>query len=328
MGGNKSWEKISLNKTSNQVYRKNFSKVLVLRGGVSAEKEVSDSTAASCIEALKRTNFDVEAVSINSSNIYELAEVVKKKKPDVIFNALHGGIGEDGTIQGLFETLSIPYTHSGVLSSAMAMDKFISKKIFKTSGLPVIEDLLLSRKDQLKGITIAPPYVIKPNNGGSSVGVHFIKRKEEIEELSKFGVHLDKSYLLEKYIPGRELTVAVLNGRPLTVTDIVTDDWYNYDAKYKTGGSKHIIPADVPQEIFDLCINYAVTAHYSLGCRGVTRSDFRWDEKKGKEGLYILELNTQPGMTKTSLVPEQAKHVGLDLKYLCLELIKDASCNK
>ena len=133
---------------------------------------------------------------------------------------------------------------------------------------------------------------------------------------------------MEKYIPGRELTVAVLNGRPFTVTDIVTDDWYNYDAKYKSGGSEHMVPADIPQEIFDLCINYAVTAHNTLGCRGITRSDFRWNEKNGKEGLYILELNTQPGMTKTSLVPEQAKYVGLDLQYICLELIKDASCNK
>ena len=301
---------------------------MVLRGGVSEEKEVSDLTAESCIEALKTTKLEIEEVSINSCNIYELAGVMKSKNPDVIFNALHGGLGEDGTIQGLFETLRIPYTHSGVLSSAIAMNKFISKKIFKTSGLPVIEDLLLSEKEQLEGIPIAPPFVIKPNNGGSSVGIHFIRYKEEYEKLSRLGEHFDRAYLLEKYIPGRELTVAVLNGRPLTVTDIVTDDWYNYDAKYKTGGSRHIIPADVPQEIFDLCTNYAVIAHNSLGCRGVTRSDFRWNEKNGKEGLFILELNTQPGMTKTSLVPEQAKYVGLDLQYLCLELIKDASCNK
>ncbi len=325
MGSNKGWEKISLNKT---VYPKNISKVLVLQGGVSAEKEVSDSTAESCIEALKRTKFDVESLNINSANMYGLAEIVKIKKPDVIFNALHGGMGEDGTIQGLLEILGIPYTHSGVLSSAMAMDKFISKKIFQTSGLPVIEDLLLSGEGQLKGIPFAPPFVIKPNNGGSSVGIHFIRSKEEIEKCSGLGIKLDKRYLLEKYIPGRELTVAVLNGRPLTVTDIVTEDWYNYDAKYKAGCSKHIVPADIPKEIFDLCINYAVRAHHSLGCRGVTRSDFRWDEKNGKEGLYILELNTQPGMTKTSLVPEQAKYVGLDLQYLCLELIKDASSNK
>ena len=325
MGGNKGWEKIKLNTTANP---KNISKVLVLQGGVSEEKEVSDSTAESCIEALKRINLDVEAVSINSNNIYELAEVIKSKNPDVIFNALHGGIGENGTIQGLFETLKIPYTHSGVLSSAMAMDKFISKKIFKTSGLPVIEDLLLGGEEQLHQIPFAPPFVIKPNNGGSSVGIHFIKFEEQIEEVRRFVADQDREYLLEKYIPGRELTVAVLNGRPLTVTDIVTDDWYNYDAKYKSGGSEHIVPADIPQEIFDLCINYAVTAHNSLGCRGITRSDFRWNEKNGKEGLYILELNTQPGMTKTSLVPEQAKYVGLDLQYICLELIKDASCNK
>ena len=325
MGGNKGWEKIKLNTTANP---KNISKVLVLQGGVSEEKEVSDSTAESCIEALKRINLDVDAVSINSNNIHDLAEIIKSQNPDIIFNALHGGIGENGTIQGLFETLKIPYTHSGVLSSATAMDKFISKKIFKSSGLPVVEDLLLGGEEQLHQIPFAPPFVIKPNSGGSSVGIHFIKFEEQIEEVRRFVTDQDREYLLEKYIPGRELTVAVINGRPLTVTDIVTDDWYNYDAKYKNGGSEHIVPADIPQEIFDLCINYAVTAHNTLGCRGITRSDFRWNEKNGKEGLYILELNTQPGMTKTSLVPEQAKYVGLDLQYICLELIKDASCNK
>ena len=325
MGGNKGREKIRLNITSNL---KNMSRVLVLQGGISDEKEVSDATADSCKEALKRIKLDVEAVSVNSTNIYKLAEVIKNKDPDVIFNALHGGIGEDGTIQGLFETLKIPYTHSGVLSSAMAMNKFISKKIFKASGLPVIEDILLIEGHQLNRIPFAPPFVIKPNNGGSSVGIHFIKYEEQIEEVRRFASDQDRKYLLEKYIPGRELTVAVLNGRPLTVTDIVTDDWYNYDAKYKSGGSQHIVPADIPQEIFDLCINYAVKAHHSLGCRGVTRSDFRWNAKNGKKGLYILELNTQPGMTKTSLVPEQAKYVDLDLQDLCLELIKDASINK
>ena len=325
MGSDKSWEKIKLNATANP---KNISKVLVLQGGLSEEKEVSDSTAESCVEALERINLDVDAVSINSNNINNLAEVIKNQNPDVIFNALHGGMGENGTIQGLFETLKIPYTHSGVLSSAIAMDKFISKKIFKTSGLPVIEDMLLVGEEQLHEIPFAPPFVIKPNSGGSSVGIHFIKFEKQIEEVGRIVADQGREYLLEKYIPGRELTVAVLNGRPLTVTDIVTDDWYNYDAKYKNGGSEHIVPADIPQEIFDLCTNYAVTAHKTLGCRGITRSDFRWIEKNGKEGLYILELNTQPGMTKTSLVPEQAKYVGLDLQYICLELIKDASCNK
>ena len=307
---------------------KNISKVVVLHGGVSEEKEVSNSTAESCIEALERIEFNVEALSVDSANMHDLAEIIKIKNPDVIFNALHGGVGENGTIQGLLEILRIPYTHSGVVSSAIAMDKFISKKIFKTSGLPVIEDQLLNAQDELHGIAIKPPFVIKPNNGGSSVGIKFIRHKKEIEEIRTLYEHKDREYLLEKYIPGRELTVAVLNGRPLTVTDIVTDEWYNYDAKYRNGGSKHIFPANIPKDIFELCISYAVKAHQSLGCRGVTRSDFRWNQEEGKEGLYILELNTQPGMTKTSLVPEQAKYVGLDLPQLCLDLIKDASCNK
>ncbi len=316
---------ISLNRI---VKPKNISKVLVLQGGVSEEKEVSNSTATSCIEALKKIKFDVEAISVNSTNVHKIAEVVKVNNPDVIFNALHGGIGENGTIQGLFETLRIPYTHSGVLSSAIAMDKFISKKIFKSSGLPVIEGLLLNGQDQLKGMPIDPPFVIKPNNGGSSVGIQFIRHNEQIDDVTPLRANGGRKYLLEKYIPGRELTVAVLNGKPLTVTDIVTENWYNYDAKYRDGGSEHVIPANIPQDIFQLCIKYAVRAHHSLACRGITRSDFRWNEKKGKEGLYILELNTQPGMTKTSLVPEQAKYVGLDLQQLCLELVKDASCNK
>ncbi|MDC3107742.1 D-alanine--D-alanine ligase [Paracoccaceae bacterium] len=307
---------------------KNITKIVVLHGGISEEKEVSNSTAESCIEALKRIEFDVEALNVDSANMEDLAEIIKVKNPDVIFNALHGGIGENGTIQGLFEILKIPYTHSGVLSSATAMDKFISKKIFKTSGLPVIEDQLLNAEVELNGILIKPPFVIKPNNGGSSVGIQFIRQKEQIEEMRTLYGNKDREYLLEKYIPGRELTVAVLNGTPLTVTDIVTDDWYDYDAKYRNGGSKHVIPANVPKDIFELCISYAVKAHQSLGCRGITRSDFRWNEEEGKEGLYILELNTQPGMTKTSLVPEQAKYVGLDLPNLCLDLIKDASFDK
>ena len=209
---------------------KNITKVVVLHGGISEEKEVSNSTAESCIEALKRIEFDVEAISVDSANIYDLAEIIKVKNPDVIFNALHGGIGENGTIQGLFEILRVPYTHSGVVSSAIAMDKFISKKIFKTSGLPVIEDQLLNAEDELSGISMKPPFVIKPNNGGSSVGIRFIRHKEQIEEMRTHYGHKDREYLLEKYISGRELTVAVLNGRPLTVTDIVTDDWYNYEA--------------------------------------------------------------------------------------------------
>ena len=307
---------------------KNITKIVVLHGGISEEKEVSNSTAECCVEALKIMKFDVEPLSIDSANMHDLAVVIKGKNPDVIFNALHGGIGENGTIQGLFEILKIPYTHSGVMSSAIAMNKFISKKIFKTSGLPVIEDQLLNADDELNGIPIKPPFVIKPNNGGSSVGIEFIRNKEQIEKVRQFYGHKDREYLLEKYIPGRELTVAVLNGRPLTVTDIVTDDWYNYDAKYRDGGSKHVIPANIPKDVFELCISYAVKAHQSLGCRGITRSDFRWNEEEGKKGIYILELNTQPGMTKTSLVPEQAKYVGLDLPQLCLDLIKDASCNK
>ena len=236
---------------------KNISKVVVLHGGVSEEKEVSNSTAESCIEALEKIEFNVEALSVDSANMHDLAEIIKIKNPDVIFNALHGGVGENGTIQGLLEILRIPYTHSGVVSSAIAMDKFISKKIFKTSGLPVIEDQLLNAEDELSGIPIKPPFVIKPNNGGSSVGIRFIRNKEQIEEMRTLCGHKDREYLLEKYIPGREIQAAILGNKKLGIIELKPKrKFYDYEAKYNSKAkTKHIIPVDLTKKKFSELMN-------------------------------------------------------------------------
>jgi len=302
-------------------------KVVLLKGGISDESSVSEATAESCANALRQREIKVQEIVVGVRNLKNLASEIQNLQPDVIFNALHGGIGENGVIQGLLETLNVPYTHSGVEASSIAMNKSISKKVFRSQSLPVIEDILFKTSDLNEEIPIQPPFVIKPNNGGSSVGVCFINSTDDIISRTK---KLDSAtdYLMEKYVPGRELSVSVLNNQPLTVTDIITDKWYSYEAKYSLGGSIHELPANIPKKVFDYCMDCASAAHKSLGCRGVSRTDFRWDEEKGIEGLFILEINTQPGMTETSLLPEQARYQGIDFSDLCMELLRDASCNK
>jgi D-alanine-D-alanine ligase len=306
---------------------KKNSKVLILKGGTSEESKVSEASAKSCGNALRQRSLLVQEMAIDNSNIADLAHKIRTSNPDIVFNALHGGIGENGAIQGLLETLKVPYTHSGVEASSIAMNKWISKKVFRSQNLPVTEDILLKANTFLKSIPMKPPFVMKPNNGGSSVGIYFIKVDNDFKNILE-KLDRDTDYLIEKYLPGRELSVSVLNNQPLTVTDIITDNWYNYDAKYSFGGSIHKLPAAIPSKVFDFCMDCALKAHQSLGCRGVSRTDFRWDEEKGVKGLNILEINTQPGMTETSLVPEQASFKGIDLSELCVALIKDASCQK
>ena len=302
-------------------------KVLILKGGVSDERKVSESTARSVANALSERGLKVLEITVKEKNLANLAAEIRTLKPHVIFNALHGGMGENGVIQGLLETLKVPYTHSGVSASSIAMNKSISKKVFLSQNLPVIKGILIRNANLCEEIPIKPPFVIKPNNGGSSVGVSFVNNIEEFNAITgKLDKELD--YLLEKYIPGRELSVSVLNNEPLTVTDIITNKWYSYEAKYSLGGSIHILPANIPEKVFEHCMYCAVEAHKSLGCRGVSRTDFRWDEEKGIKGVCILEINTQPGMTETSLVPEQARHRGIEFPDLCLKLLTDASCNK
>jgi len=296
-------------------------------GGRSAEREVSLSTGRECAMALRQAGFDVDEIDAGP----DLAERLKALAPDVAFNALHGRWGEDGCVQGLLEWLQIPYTHSGVLASALTLDKTRTKDIYRAAGLPVMESRLAAAAEVRARHVIAPPYVVKPNNEGSSVGVYLVR--DGANGPPQLSPEMPEVVMVEAFAPGRELTTTVVGGAEgdpgaLTVTDILTDGWYDYDAKYKAGGSRHELPARIPQQIFDACLDYALRAHRVLGCRGVSRTDFRWDEGRGLAGLVLLETNTQPGMTTTSLVPEQAQHCGISFPELCRWIVEDASCNR
>ncbi|MCI5095146.1 MAG: D-alanine--D-alanine ligase [Rhodobacteraceae bacterium] len=297
-------------------------KVAVLMGGPSAEREVSLSSGRECAAALRGEGYDVVELDAGPDLCARLVEI----KPDVVFNALHGRWGEDGCVQGLLEWMRIPYTHSGVLASALAMDKQKSKEAYRNAGLPVVESLIAPKEAVQAEHLLAPPYVVKPNNEGSSVGIYIVQ--ESANGPLKLDDAMPAEVMVEQYVPGRELTTTVIGDRAVTVTDIITDGWYDYDAKYKPGGSRHEIPANIPAEIFDLCLEYALKAHQVLGCRGVTRTDFRWDEAKGAAGLFLLETNTQPGMTPTSLVPEQAGALDMTFGQLCAWMVEDASCDR
>ena len=296
--------------------------VAVLMGGPSAEREVSLSTGRACVAALREKQFTV--VEIDAGR--DLAAVLARVQPDVVLNCLHGRWGEDGCVQGLLEWLNIPYTHSGVLASALAMDKQRSKEVFAAAGLPVVASILAGRAEVQARHVMAPPYVVKPNNEGSSVGVYLVT--DGSNGPPQLSDEMPDTVMVETFAPGRELTVTVMGDRALTVTDILTTGWYDYDAKYKPGGSTHVLPADIPADIFDLCQEYALRAHRALGCRGISRTDFRWDEGRGAAGLILLETNTQPGMTATSLSPEQAAHCGISFPDLCAWMIEDASCGR
>jgi len=296
--------------------------VVVLMGGPSAEREVSLSTGRECAEALRGEGFEVVEVDAGP----DLSEKLAQIKPDVVFNALHGRWGEDGCVQGILEWMRIPYTHSGVLASALAMDKQRSKLALRGAGLPVADSVICSKAEVEASHVMAPPYVVKPNNEGSSVGVYLVE--EGARTPPKLSDDMPDQVMVETFAPGREMTTTVMGDRALTVTDILTDGWYDYDAKYKEGGSRHVVPADIPAEIFETCMRMAVTAHDALGCRGVSRTDFRWDEARGLDGLIILEVNTQPGMTPTSLSPEQGEAAGVSFGALCRWLVEDASCDR
>ncbi|MEX0312432.1 MAG: D-alanine--D-alanine ligase [Tateyamaria sp.] len=298
------------------------SKVAVLMGGPSAEREVSLSTGQACASALRDMKYEVIEVDAGP----DLASVLQDISPDAVLNCLHGRWGEDGCVQGLLEWLGIPYSHSGVLASALAMDKQRTKDVYRAAGLPIVDSVICSKAEVMAGHVMPPPYVVKPNNEGSSVGVYLVH--EDANGPPQLDDAMPEFVMVEAFAHGRELTTTVMGDRSLAVTDIITDGWYDYDAKYKPGGSRHVIPADVPTEISDLCLEYAVRAHDVLGCRGVSRTDFRWDENKGTDGLILLETNTQPGMTPTSLTPEQAGEAGLSFGELCAWMVEDASCNR
>ena len=305
---------------------RNAPRVAVLMGGSSAEREVSLVSGRECARALRAAGYEVDEVDAGPDLPARLAAL----RPDVCFNALHGRWGEDGCVQGLLEWLRLPYTHSGVLASALAMDKARAKDAFRAAGLPVAASVLAPREAVEAGHLLPPPYVVKPNNEGSSVGVYIVRPGANAPRLA---ATMPATVMVEAYVAGRELTVTVMGDRALCVTDIVTDGWYDYDAKYAPGGSRHVLPAMLPEAITAACLDYALRAHRVLGCRGVSRSDFRWDEalwqqQGGLSGLILLETNTQPGMTPTSLAPEQAAHLGVGFADLCRWMVEDASCDR
>jgi len=296
-------------------------RVAVLMGGLSAEREVSLSSGRECAKALRVAGYEVIEVDCGPDLPVRLTEI----KPDVCFNALHGRWGEDGCVQGLLEWLRIPYTHSGVLASSLAMDKARTKEVYAAAGLPVVQSVLATRDEVEAGHVLPPPYVVKPNNEGSSVGVYIVHPGSNAPRLA---ATMPARVMVETYAPGREMTCTVMGDRALCVTDIITSGWYDYEAKYAAGGSRHVLPAEIPAEITAACMDYALRAHRALGCRGVSRTDFRWDEARGLAGLILLETNTQPGMTPTSLAPEQAAYCGVSFPDLCRWMVEDASCNR
>jgi len=303
--------------------------VAVLMGGWSAEREISLRSGKACADALERLGtYRVNRIDVTR----DIAAVLKELKPDCALNVLHGRPGEDGTLQGLLEVMAIPYTHSGVMASAVAMQKHVAKTMLSAAGVPVPGGRVVSRLEAGGKHMMPPPYVIKPIAEGSSVGV-FIVREDHAhppQELTGSDWAFGESVLVEPYIPGKELTCAVMGNRALGVIEIVpTVKFYDYEAKYAPGGSKHILPAPVPADVYEECRRLAVAAHNALGCRGVTRTDFRYDHgKTGTLGLAVLEVNTQPGMTETSLVPEMAAHAGMSFEELVRWMVEDASLDR
>jgi D-alanine-D-alanine ligase len=302
--------------------------VAVLMGGWSNERPVSLKSGTACAAALRRVGYTVTEVDVGR----DIYNVLTDLKPEVAFNALHGPFGESGMIQGLLEILQLPYTHSGVLASALAMDKHQAKIMFKAAGVPVTDHTIVHRAEAARKHVMPPPYVIKPIADGSSFGVFIVKADQSHppQEILREDWTGGEEVMVERYVPGRELTCAVMGDVALGVTEIVTDlAFYNYEAKYAKGGSVHVIPAQIEPKIYDKVQKMSLKAHAALGCRGVTRTDFRFNDKAGEDGeLVCLEINTQPGMTETSLVPEQAAHAGHSFEELVAWMVEDASCNR
>jgi D-alanine-D-alanine ligase len=301
-------------------------RVAVLMGGISAEREVSLVSGKAISEALTTLGYDT--VTLDPGHGVKSWLSALDPNPDVVFNALHGRYGEDGCIQGMLELLAIPYTHSGVLASALAMDKPMAKRLFLDVGIPCAEHVIASRDDVLAGDVMPRPYVVKPLNEGSSVGVVIVTEESDGPGLSEQDWNFGDQVMVERYIPGRELTVAVMGDRALGVTELRTQGgFYDYKAKYTEGQTTHLVPAPLPDSIYQAALDHALAAHETLGCRGVTRADLRYDDTNGDPGsLYLLEINTQPGMTPLSLVPEAAAHAGISFPELVSWMVEDATC--
>lgn len=303
--------------------------VAVLMGGWAAEREVSLRSGAACADALESEGFRVTRLDVDRDVAARLAAL----RPDVVLNALHGRGGEDGVVQGVLETLRIPYTHSGVLASALAMDKDRAKTVMAAAGVPVAEGLVATRQEAAARHLLPPPYVVKPVTEGSSFGVVIVREGQShpSQELLRPDWPYGDVVLVEKYVAGRELTCAVMGDTPLGVIDILTSGqtFYDHESKYAKGGSTHILPAEIKPNIYRLVQELSLRAHQALGCRGVSRADFRWDDTPGGTGALIcLEVNTQPGMTETSLVPEMAAYAGYSFGELMRWMVEDASCDR
>lgn len=307
-----------------------FEHVAVLMGGMSAEREVSLSSGAACARALEGEGYRVTCIDVGRDLVERLAVV----RPDVCFNALHGKWGEDGCVQGVLEMLGIPYTHSGVLASALAMHKERAKTVLRAAGVPVAESVVVPRWEAARAHVMPPPYVVKPVAEGSSVGVFIVREdyRHPPQELLAEDWALGEEVMVERYIPGRELTCAVMGEEALGVIEIVPAQglpFYDYKAKYAPGGSIHVLPAEISPNVYHLVQKLTLAAHKALGCRGISRADFRYDDRRGSEGgVFCLEVNTQPGMTATSLVPELAAHAGRTFGDLVRWIVEDASCNR
>ena len=296
--------------------------VTVLMGGWSAEREISMVSGAAVAKSLTDAGLEVTPVDVQRDMGALLTRLYPR--PDAVFNALHGRFGEDGCVQGLLDILDIPYSHSGLLASALAMDKPMAKRLFAAAGIPVAEHVIAARQDITAGDVMERPYVVKPLNEGSSIGVHMVLEGDDEPLFGNTGWPDGDQVMVEKFIPGRELTVSVMGDKALAVTEIITArEFYDYDAKYAAGGSRHVLPADIEKKIANEAMRLAVLAHQTLGCRGVSRVDFRLD---GND-LYLLEINTQPGMTPTSLVPEQAVHAGISFQDLVVWMVDNAECD-
>jgi len=305
-------------------------RIAVLRGGRSAEREVSLRSGAQVEQALKSGGHDVTGIDLDRSSW----DVLRDGDFECVFNALHGRFGEDGCVQGLLECLGIPYTHSGVLASALAMHKEQAKAMMRAAGIPVADGQVVARAEAARAHVLPRPYVLKPVSEGSSVGVFIVRADHEHppQELNDPGWAFGEDLLAERFVPGRELTCAVMGDRALGVTEILPAEslgFYNYEAKYADGGSLHLLPAPLKPNVYELVQKLTLTAHKALGCRGVSRADFRYDDTDGGSGEVVcLEVNTQPGMTATSLVPELAAHAGLTFAELVSWMVEEASCDR
>lgn len=301
-------------------------KVALLLGGWSAERQVSLTKGKQVEAALKQAGYDVTVIDVKKDIPALIAALTPR--PDAVFNNLHGRGGEDGEIQGVLEILEIPYTHSGVLSSAIGMDKPVAKKIAAAAGVPVPEGVLATKEQVLAGRVMVPPYVVKPPNEGSSVGVRIILDKDNHPPLDADTWVYGEEVLVEKYIPGKELTVAVLDGKAQAVTEIIAQTrFFDYEAKYHDARTKTVLPAQIPADVYKTALDYAERVYNGIGCAGLARCDFRFDDSKGAAGLYFLEINTQPGLTAESIGPSQVIYNGMSFVELCSHLVETAKCH-